>query len=308
MNTIEEAKEEHNISLTHDEVIEKIKEGIANGEAIRQKVEQLQGEVRYSGNGNGNLMGFMTKSVVYSNNEKREISSEINQWQKGYSATFSITGDGFFLNTSVGFEPSQWKDFKEQGMDFIDSYISSLKSSFELFQFLGDNRENKKDLPNKVLISHSSEDEDFVKALVDLLEFLGVDSEEKLLCSSVTGYRIPLNENICDYIRKQFDEYNLFVIVIHSDNYYDSPYSLNEMGAAWVLKSHIYSFLVKGFPFYKMKGVVNDATIAIKVDSKEAKERLNELQKILLPIFKPQGVDLSRWEEKRDEFLEKVNA
>ncbi len=93
------------------------------------------------------------------------------------------------------------------------------------------------DKPFKVFISHSSEDIAFVNELVKLLEFLGVDSSEKLLCSSIKGYQIPTSEDFADYILKQFYDYNLFVIIVHSHNYYSSPYSLNEMGAAWVLKT-----------------------------------------------------------------------
>lgn len=162
--------------------------------------------------------------------------------------------------------------------------------------------------PYKVFISHSGEDKDFVYELVRLLEFLGIDSSQKLLCSSIEGYMIPTSEDFAEYILKQFYDYNLFVIIVHSKDYYSSPYCLNEMGAAWVLKTDYYSFLIKGFDFNDMKGVINQRTISVRVDESEAKARLNELKDKLLPLFKPQGVNDSRWEKIRDEFLEKVNS
>ena len=105
---------------------------------------------------------------------------------------------------------------------------------------------------------------------------------------------------------KQFYDYNLFVIIVHSHNYYSSPYSLNEMGAAWVVKTDFFSFLVKEFEFKDMSGVINDRTISVKVDMDDAGARLNELKNKLVPLFKPQGVNESRWETVRDDFLKNV--
>ena len=144
--------------------------------------------------------------------------------------------------------------------------------------------------------------------MVKLLEFLGVDTPQKLLCSSIKGYQIPTSEDFAEYILKQYYDYNLFVIIVHSHNYYSSPYSLNEMGAAWVLKTDCFSFLVKGFEYNDMEGVINQRAISVKVDVDDAGARLNELKNKLVSLFKPQGVNESRWETLRDEFLEKVNT
>lgn len=78
------------------------------------------------------------------------------------------------------------------------------------------------------------------------------------------------------------------------------------MGAAWVLKTDFYSFLVKGFEYNDMEGVIDQRKIAVKVDATDAGARLNELKNKLVPLFKPQGVDESRWETLRDDFLKKV--
>ena len=164
------------------------------------------------------------------------------------------------------------------------------------------------DKPYKVFISHSGEDVSFVNELVYLLEYLGVDSPDKLICSSIEGYQIPVSEDFADYIMKQFYEYNLFVIIVHSCNYYASPYCLNEMGAAWVLKTDFFSFLVRGFDYNQMDGVINQSLISAKVDASDAPSRLNELKDRLVKLFKPEGVNPTRWEKRRDDFLEKVNA
>lgn len=115
-----------------------------------------------------------------------------------------------------------------------------------------------------VFISHSSKDKDFVEALVVLLEDLGMDSTN-VFCSSIDGYGVGLSQDIFETLRSLFNEHNLFVIFIHSPRYYKSPVSLNEMGAAWVLKTDFCSFLTSDMEFSNMSGVVNDSKISIKV-------------------------------------------
>ncbi len=158
----------------------------------------------------------------------------------------------------------------------------------------------------KVFISHSSQDKDFVNALVSLLEFLGLD-EKTLFCSSADGLGIPVGEDIFEYLKKQYHEHDLFVIFIHSENYYRSAVSLNEMGAAWVLKCGHCSLLVKDFPIGAMAGVVNGKEIAIKVDAGDATARLNELRDQLTAMFKLPVRTQNSWERHRNSFLAEVN-
>lgn len=157
-----------------------------------------------------------------------------------------------------------------------------------------------------VFISHSSKDKAFVEELVELLESIGFD-DSNLFCSSVDGYGIGLGEDIFETLKKLFREHELFVIFVHSPRYYESPVSLNEMGAAWVLKTNFYSFLTQDMQFERMKGVVNSDKVAIKVDAEDAKARLNELKDKLCAAFNLESISHTKWERKRDRFLEKVN-
>lgn len=153
-----------------------------------------------------------------------------------------------------------------------------------------------------VFISHSHGDESFVVALVNLLEDMGF-SKDNLFCSSVREYGIPLSGDIFDTIRGLFLEHDLYVIFVHSPRFYGSPVSLNEMGAAWVLKTDFCSFLTNDMDYGKMKGVVNNAKISIKVSESEAPALLNELYKHLAAVFSLQEMDMNKWERKRDQFL-----
>lgn len=153
-----------------------------------------------------------------------------------------------------------------------------------------------------VFISHTHEDKDFVVALVNLLEDMGF-TKDTLFCSSVREYGIPLSDDIFETIRGLFLKHDLYVIFVHSPRFYGSAVSLNEMGAAWVLKTGFCSFLTCDMEYPKMKGVVNNANISIKVDDQDAPSLLNDLYKHLLAMFSLQTMDMNKWERKRDQFL-----
>lgn len=164
--------------------------------------------------------------------------------------------------------------------------------------------------PTKVFISHSSNDTMFTNPLFDLFTQIGL-TPENLIYTSMEGYGIPLGENILDYLRRQFQDYNLLVIFILSDNYYASHNCLIEMGAAWVMQYKYTSILVPGFQFKDIK-VVDPSQISIKLDSNkyELRTRLNDLRNILIDEF---GLISSPalqniWERRRDEFMEKVTS
>ena len=157
-----------------------------------------------------------------------------------------------------------------------------------------------------VFISHSSKDKEFAEALVDLLESIGLD-KDTLFCSSVAGYGLDLSDDIFETLRNLFLNHDLFMIFIHSPRYYKSAVSLNEMGAAWALRKGFCSILTSDMEFSGLIAVVNDRTIAIKVNEKEAKYRLNELYDKLKDIFNLTSLEMTKWERKRDNFLRSVN-
>lgn len=164
---------------------------------------------------------------------------------------------------------------------------------------------------NKIFISHSSRDMAFVQPLVELFEHIGLTSEN-MFCSSIPGYNVPLDKNIFDYLKEQFDNYNLRVVFVLSENYYNSPASLNEMGAAWVLRHKYTSILIPQFDFVDIKGVIDKMQISIKLDSEktELKARLNELRDTIVKEFeiKTSLASQNIWERHRDEFINKVSS
>lgn len=196
------------------------------------------------------------------------------------------------------------------GMD-VD-YIADLKILRSRLQMELEKNEayfqpNTNDKKNKVFISHASKDSEYVKAFVNLLEDIGL-SEDEIVCSSISGYGIPLGADIYDWLSSQFQEFNLHIIFMLSDNYYKSVACLNEMGAAWVLKQKYDSVLLPDFDFVQIKGAINPNKIGIKLDSEadELNHRLNELKDTLIDEFTLKTISSTKWERHRNEFVENI--
>ena len=161
----------------------------------------------------------------------------------------------------------------------------------------------------KIFISHKSDDEPFVKALVHLLRlYIGSDAE-KIFCSSIPNYKIGIGKEIYPEIKSQFEKNDIFMIIIHSPRYYQSAICLNEMGAAWIQSTEYCSFLTTDCEYNDLKGVIDKKFISIKVNAKDAEDRMNEFMDKVLDFFslpKPDLSSFSQWEADRNAFLKEV--
>ena len=163
--------------------------------------------------------------------------------------------------------------------------------------------------PPKVFISHKSEDEAFVNALVNLLRLYIGSEPDKIFCSSVPNYKIGIGKEIYPEIKSQFEGNDVFMIIIHSPRYYQSSICLNEMGTAWIQNKECYSFLTTDCGYDDLKGVIDNRFISIKVNAKDATDRMNEFICKVLDFFNLPQLEmsvLSRWESDRNKFLKEV--
>ena len=158
-----------------------------------------------------------------------------------------------------------------------------------------------------LFISHSSSDEAIASSLVTMLRTLGFNNKN-LFCSSVPGYDIPEGEDIYDTLAVKFQEYDIYVILLLSKNYYDSVACLNEMGATWVLKAKYSTIVCPGFTVPEIKGAVNPRKMAVVLnDSKRVNGKLNQLKDHLIEFFHlPEVEDDTIWENDRNEFLKSI--
>lgn len=169
-------------------------------------------------------------------------------------------------------------------------------------------------LKKKVFISHASKDISAVKHIVELLELIGFD-KSNMFCSSIEPYGIPTGMDIYEYLKKQFEDFDLHVIFVLSNNYYSSAACLNEMGAAWVLSCNKTVMLLPGFNFSDIDGAINPRKIAIQfkpgmndTDLYNMKSRMNDFidEMAQLSNNKPNKPHIR--EEKRDGFIDAMNT
>lgn len=247
---------------------------------------------------------------------KEEFSSKVQQW-------FRVSES--LLKHLFGEQDQNVIDFIETGRSTLDGFdfkteitrniekgiivletviqIESLKQKMETLP-VAESR-NKKP---KVFISHKSEDSAYSNALVNLINFIIGPGEDTIFCSSIPGYGVRLSGNILANVKKQFEDYQIFFVVIHSPRYYKSPICLNEMGAAWALGNEFCSFMTKDCSFDDMRGVIDNEYISIDINdsSVQIRSRLNEFQKALITFFGISTPDVNKWENARERFINEV--
>lgn len=159
----------------------------------------------------------------------------------------------------------------------------------------------------KIFISHSSKDIEYVRKIVVFFEDINIP-EDGIFCSSIPEYGIPGGKKIYEFLREQFENYNLHVVFVLSDNYYESVASMNEMGAAWVLRNEYTTILLPGFNFSQIKGVLDPTEIATKLDDHTdvVYARLGELKDKVISEFNLDTISANKWERKRNAFVRDI--
>lgn len=245
--------------------------------------------------------------------DKAEFSAWKQELQLELEEIHDRTKDKFICSTLTllkqGF--NGWND--EKSYNELSGSLLAIRKNIDKYypvkvnRTQNDNDKEEQKMPQKspkVFISHSSKDIDYVSSIVDILEDIGL-TEDELFCSSVPGYGIPLDEDIYEFLKQQFQDHNLHVILVLSNNYYQSVACMNEMGAAWVLQNKYTTILLPGFEFNEIKGAINPRKIGLKLDGNltEVKEKLGQLKDTLVQEFGLTPIPDIRWERKRDTFI-----
>lgn len=166
-----------------------------------------------------------------------------------------------------------------------------------------DNTTNKK----TIFISHKSEDFKYGDALRNFIIGLGVKDEE-LIYTSHSLHKIPLDADIYDYLRNNINS-NIFMIILWSDKYLDSPACLNEMGAAWVAQSDYTNVYVPSFSFgnpkYHECAVDTRKMGAVLNGDEHCKTSMIELKNKIISMFNLK-VDEKKTAYLIDKFIEEI--
>lgn len=263
--------------------------------------------------------GLTSGKVRYSQTTIELIEQQIDEWQ---SKTKAVLAGCFgsdsehrhaFVRTIV--EHRMFYDAKKELQDEVKDGCNVLNAIIDeetLREKVATNKteEALNGRPPKIFISHKKEDEGYAQALVTLINFIVGADGDKVFCSSVPGYGIKQSRDIMDEMKAQFDDHDIFMVIIHSPRYYQSAICLNEMGASWVLGTKFASFMTKDCEYKHMCGVINQEKICINPndDSSILNAHLNDFKNDLLSHFGLQALDENKWENARQQFVEAINA
>lgn len=160
----------------------------------------------------------------------------------------------------------------------------------------------KVNMDKKIFVSHSSKDVDIVEKVIDILEAIGVPSEQ-IFCSSFDGYGVKLGDDFLETIKTELNS-NVLVLFILSSNFYSSVVSLCEMGATWVKTNEHVPILIPPFEYSEIKGVI-PTTHGMKINEKQKFNLLKEKVEKFMGINQ---TNFSAWERKRDNILKEIKS
>lgn len=155
-------------------------------------------------------------------------------------------------------------------------------------------------MPHKVdlFISHAVADAPVIKAFVNLLESgIGVPPKN-IFCTLNKGQGIRPGAEFKSSIHENLDDATI-VIGLISENYYNSPFCMCELGGTWLQAKDFIPILIPPIRFGDMKAVLVDLQ-ALRIQTAEDLDELRDELSDRLG-FKP--LPTPRWSEKRDEFL-----
>lgn len=192
------------------------------------------------------------------------------------------------------------RDFKLL-VDAINQYIEDIEEEAVLGESDQPSSVNSASTASKIFISHASVDSRIVEELVELLESMGLDSNQ-IFCTSFEGYGIDLGEDFLASIRNELQG-DVLVLFVLSKNFYNSPVCLCEMGAAWVLSKNHIPILIPPLDYFDVKGVI-PLTQGLKINEPL---KLNLLKEKIESLFGlTDRLSMSTWERKRDRAVSRI--
>ena len=261
-------------------------------DGIVKTIQSYSGESKIS-----NFIEQLREAVNVGNKEK--ILYCLNRIQEWYNQTSAEIASNEFVSSS------EHRGHAENRR-LISEFIDLLKKEDES-EFTSISPDVKGNAEPIVFISHKSDDKKYGHALRNFIIGLGVKNES-LVYTSHPLHKIPLDMNIYDYLRQNISG-NVFVIILWSDAYLDSPACLNEMGAAWVAQKDYTNIYVPTFSFgnpkYHQCAVDTRKMGAVLNGDEHCKASMIELKDKILEMFKL-TVDEKQFQFLLDQFIKEI--
>ena len=188
--------------------------------------------------GNHNVINYLANIKKGIDNKdydivKYSLEELINWYDKNYS---KISNNSYVYHL----------DAHQKNKELLKE-IYAILTPDDFVRAIPEKEECEKTKEKLVFLSHKSNDKRYGDALRDFIVGLGVNNNQ-LIYTSHPLHKIPLDKNIYDYLRANINS-EIFMIILWSDDYLDSPACLNEMGAAWVTQSDYTNIYVPTFSF-----------------------------------------------------------
>ncbi len=158
---------------------------------------------------------------------------------------------------------------------------------------------------NKIFISHSSKDIDYVKSFVEKVLILGLDIlSNRIFCSSMEGQGVKSGQYIPDRLRDEINSSSLALLFISKD-YKSSEICLNEIGAAWatLTKETVIPLLLPNTEFSEL-GFLDLSRLGLKIYERDGILKLiQDCKEELNPSF-----NLEKLHAKIEEFIQDIQS
>lgn len=157
---------------------------------------------------------------------------------------------------------------------------------------------------DKIFISHSSKDIDYVKSFVENILLLGLDiPSDRIFCSSMEGQGVKSGQYIPDRLKEEINKSSLALLFV-SKNYKSSEICLNEVGAAWATlkKESVIPMLLPNTEFSEL-GFLDLSRLGLKCYEREGILKLiQDCKDELNPSF-----NLEKLHKKIEDYLGEIN-
>lgn len=256
------------------------------------------------------------RDVVKEYTDSGFVNNFLNGLEQGINTSDKVKIKYFLLELLNWYEKN-WTDICNSECVYnLDEHERNKQLIKEIYEGIDDSDFSQIDDENEfnriaepiILLSHRSTDKKYGDAIEKLLSSIGIRNDQ-LIYTSHPLHKIPLGKNIYEYLRESFGR-KIFVIVLWSNEYLDSPACLNEMGAMWVTQSDYTNVYVPSFDFTNPKyyqcavdknkmGAVLDGSDNCKASIVELKNKIEELFGL--------SIDENQWIYTLDQFMKDIS-
>ena len=131
----------------------------------------------------------------------------------------------------------------------------------------------------KIFISHSDEDVEIAKSLIDILETSFNLENKEIRCTSVPGYKLPIGVHTSTKLRAEIQNSEIVIGIITPKSILSS-YVLFELGASWGLERPIIPLLAQGATYNEIPGPLIEQNASNLTEISEVYEVIETIKNI----------------------------